>query len=139
MSYLVSAQQINRYIVFLKNKTGTPYSVSEPGKFLSPKAIERRTKQGIKISEEDFPVNPAYVAEIKAAGAKTYFSSRWMNSVLVETDQATLDQIKLLPIVDHTEYVAPNKKLGGRTRKVRSRKDASIAPYKDTIANAGHR
>src|SRR6478736_8464761 len=55
-----------------------------------------------------------------------------MNAVLVETDQATLDQIKILPVVDHTEYVAPGKKLGGRIRKVRSRKENSVAPATKT-------
>ena len=128
----VQAQQINRYVVFFKNKTGTPFSIAEPGKFLSQKAIDRRTKQGIPIIEEDLPINPAYVTEVKGTGAKAYFSSRWMNGILVEADQVTIDQIKLLPAVDHTEFVAPNKKLSGRIKKVRSRKETSIAPATKT-------
>ena len=132
LSYSLHAQQINRYLVFFKNKTGTPYSVAQPDQFLSQKAIDRRTKQGILISEEDLPVNPAYISDVKGTGAKTYFTSRWMNGVLIETDQATLDQIKLIPSVDRTEYVAPNKKLGGRIRKIRSRKENSLAPATKT-------
>jgi serine protease AprX len=128
-----NAQTVNRYVIFFKDKSGTPYSITEPKAFLSQKAIDRRTKQGIAISEEDLPVNPSYVAQVKATGANTFFPSRWMNGVLVETDEATLDQIKLLSFVDHVEYVAPNQKLSGaRIKKVRSRKDNSLAPATKT-------
>lgn len=125
-------QQINRYVVFFKDKSNTSYSISQPLQFLSQRAIDRRTRQGISVSEEDLPVNSNYINEIKAKGASTYFSSKWMNAVLIETDESTLAQIKSLSFVDHTEYVAPNKKLGGRIKKVRSKKESSLAPATQT-------
>jgi serine protease AprX len=125
----VSAQSVNRYVIFFKDKQASPFSITRPQEFLSQKSIDRRTKQGIELSEEDIPVNQSYVLQVRNAGARTFFTSRWMNALLVETDVPTLDQIKLLPFVLRTEYVAPNQKLSvGRVRKMRSRKDNSIAP-----------
>ncbi len=122
------AQTINRYIVFFKDKAATSYTVTNPQQFLSAKAIERRTKQGIAITEEDFPVNSSYISQVKATGAKTYFSSRWMNCVLVETTANVIDQIRILPTVGSIEFVAPNKKLSSaRVRKVRSKKEMTLA------------
>jgi len=125
---LISAQSVNRYIIFFKDKTSASYSVSQPQQFLSSRAIDRRSKQHIAITEEDFPVNATYVAQVKAMGAKTFFTSRWMNCLLVETNAATVDQIKLLPFVSSTEFVAPNKKLSSsRIKKNRSKKETSVA------------
>jgi hypothetical protein len=45
--------QVNRYVVFFKDKAGTPFTIDEPTEFLSLQAIERRVEQGISISQED--------------------------------------------------------------------------------------
>jgi serine protease AprX len=54
---------------------GTPFSISDPTQFLSTRSIERRQKQNISIIEEDLPVNPGYVSQVKMTGAKTFFTS----------------------------------------------------------------
>jgi serine protease AprX len=118
--------QTNRYFVFFKNKTGTPYSISDPSQFLSSKSIARRQKQGIATTEEDLPVNPSYVTQIKTTGAKTFFTSRWWNGVLVETNAATIGTINSLPFVKESILVAPGSKLiGGRNSKVKHRKNST--------------
>ncbi|MFD1140314.1 S8 family serine peptidase [Larkinella insperata] len=95
-----SAQAQNRkYLVLLKDKANSPYSVSRPEQFLSQRAILRREKQGILVQEKDLPVNPAYVSALQQAGAKIWFSSRWANAVLVETTDANLTVIRALPFV----------------------------------------
>ena len=83
--------QSNRYFVSFKDKNNSPYSVSDPGKFLSSKSIARRTKQGVSITNEDLPVNPSYISQVKALGIQTYFASKWWNGVLVQTDQAIIE------------------------------------------------
>jgi serine protease AprX len=111
--------QINRYFVSFKDKANTPYSISSPSSFLSQKSIQRRQKQNISIIEEDLPVNPLYVQQVKATGAKTFFTSKWWNGVLVQTDNTTINLVKALPFVLKTELVAPGTKLiGGRQSKV---------------------
>ena len=95
-----SVQAQNRkYLVLLKDKANSPYSISRPEEFLSQRAIQRREKQGILIQEKDLPVNPAYVSALQQVGAKIWFSSRWANAVLVETTEANLTAVRALPFV----------------------------------------
>lgn len=110
-----SAQE-NRYMVFFTDKEGVPYSVSEPTEFLSPAAVDRRLRQGIDISEQDFPVNQSYVAGVREAGASAFFTTRWLNGVLIECEPGVLPAVRSLPYVDRVELVAPLAKLqsGGR-------------------------
>lgn len=90
----------DKYWIQFKDKKGTPYSIDKPEEFLSQRAIERRKKQNIPITEIDLPVNPDYVAQIQEMGAKTGNISKWYNAVVVETeDSALLRSIMLLPFV----------------------------------------
>lgn len=93
--------QTARYTIELKDKAGTPFSLSKPSDYLSAKAIQRRQRQNISIDSTDLPVSPAYLQKIAAvAGARVMSTSRWLNNVLVETDNtATLDTIKAFPFV----------------------------------------
>ncbi|HOX82864.1 MAG TPA: S8/S53 family peptidase [Chryseolinea sp.] len=111
---------VNRYVVFFKDKVGSSYSVSNPLVFLSQRAIDRRTKQSIVVTETDFPVNQNYIDGVKATGAETYFQSRWMNALLVQCDASLLPTIEALTYVDHIEFVAPNAKLliNGRKKEI---------------------
>lgn len=98
-------------MVFFTDKTGTPYSISSPQEFLTTKSIQRRTKQGIAIGAIDLPVNPAYVAGVKATGVDVFYQTRWMNGVLVQGDQSLISNIEALSYVDRVELVAPGVKL----------------------------
>jgi serine protease AprX len=119
--------QVNRYMVFFKDKTGTPYTTANPIDFLSQKAIDRRIKQGVTVDERDLPVNNNYIQAIKDVGANVFFTSRWMNGVLVQCDASMVPSFQQLPFVDHVEFVAPNEKLqsNGRKKKINLRKNNS--------------
>lgn len=109
--------QENRYMVFFTDKDGVQYATTAPLEFLSPRAIDRRLSQGIDISEQDFPVDATYVEGVRNAGADAFFTSRWMNGVLIQSDPAVIPAIEALPYVDRVEFVAPLSKLqtgGGR-------------------------
>lgn len=92
-------QPTQKYLVLLRDKANTPYAVSRPEQFLSQRAILRRQKQNIAVLERDLPVNPAYVAQLRQAGAKIWFTSRWLNAVLIEATGATLTAVQQLPVV----------------------------------------
>lgn len=115
ISIPVSAQ-VNRYMVFFKDKAEVPFSTSQPLEFLSQKAIDRRLVQGIDITSQDFPVRAQYIEGVRNAGADAFFSTRWLNGVLVQCDPAVLPAIQSLSYVDRVEFVAPLAKLqnGGR-------------------------
>lgn len=96
LSEFSQAQTNPRYLVLFKDKAASPYSINRPTEFLSAKAIARRNKQNIAITENDFPVNPAYVTAIKQTGATVIYSSRWFNGTLVEASAGQLAAIQNL-------------------------------------------
>ena len=142
--------QVNRYMVFFKDKAGTNYQISQPLQFLSQRAIDRRIQQGIPVTQADLPVNANYIKAVRDVGANTFFSTRWMNGVLVQCDQSILSAIQSLPNVDRVEYVAPYERLltGGRRRaelKTKEIKTASSTQFQlqmiglDEMHTSGYR
>ncbi len=118
--------QTNRYFVFFKDKNGTPFTTSQPEKFLTQKAIQRRLLHSISITTEDLPVNPSYVQQVKSVGVKTFFTSKWWNGVLIEADNSLLTQIRNLSFVSKVDLVAPGTKLlGGRTKQQKQTAETS--------------
>ncbi len=113
--------QTNRYFVSFKDKANSIYSVSNPLQFLSQKSIDRRARENFTVTEEDFPVNANYVGQVKATGAEVYFTSRWFNGVLVQTNPSIVSAINTLPFVKKVELVAPDALLTGG-RKASSQK-----------------
>ncbi len=97
-------QSTTKYLVLLRDKTNSPYSVSKPEQFLSARSIQRRQKQNIAVQERDLPVNPAYITQLQQAGGKIWFPSRWLNAVLVEASEATIATIQSLPFVKGLEF-----------------------------------
>lgn len=103
-----------KFWVRFTDKDNTPYSVGAPEQFLSARAIHRRLRQNIPIHLTDLPVDPDYVAQVKATGAEVLHTSKWFNSVIVRiTDPSVLNQVLQLPFVaDHRpvgRYASPSK------------------------------
>jgi serine protease AprX len=118
----------NRYVVYFNDKANSPYSVDAPLQYLSQRAIDRRTKQGISVTTVDFPVNPTYLQAVRGSSARTFYSSRWMNCVLLQADVAQLDAIQAMPFVKGIELVAPGSYAGsGRVKTFKARKGPGIA------------
>lgn len=104
--------KVNRYVVFFENKEGTSYSIDKPEEFLSAQALKRRSNQNIEISANDLPVSQQYLDYlINLEGVDVYFSTKWMNGVLVEMDETNVDELKALEFVSGVTYVAPDSKL----------------------------
>ncbi|MBX2946910.1 MAG: S8 family serine peptidase [Cyclobacteriaceae bacterium] len=118
LSTSVGFAQVNQYMVFFTDKTGTPHSISNPATYLSAKAIQRRVTQQIAIEENDLPVNPVYIQDIKNTGASVIYKSKWLNGVLVSCDETLVPVMEALPQVRSVEYVAPgaHASAGGRKK-----------------------
>jgi subtilisin family serine protease len=95
--------------VHFKNKNNTPYSVDNPLEYLSQRALDRRAKYAIAITEEDLPVSPYYIESVSMTGAYVSASSRWSNSVLVYAEDNMLNAIHNLDCVDKVVYVKPSE------------------------------
>ena len=104
----ISNAQFSRYIIQLKDKTGSPFSISHPSQFLSQPAIDRRSRHNIPIDQNDIPVNPAYLDSIRAAGAVTILNvSKWFNQVCIKTsDAAAINKINSFSFVIKSAPVA---------------------------------
>lgn len=108
LSGLVIAQSSNtRYWVAFTDKSGSPYSLSNPQQFLSQRAINRRALHGYPVNTEDLPVNPSYVSQVQATGAIVISRSRWFNGIIVRvTNPSQITAINALPFVQSTKSVA---------------------------------
>jgi len=121
LTVTASEAQVNRYMVFFTDKTGTGHTVDHPETFLNERSIQRRVTQGITILAEDLPVTASYVADIRNTGAAVLYKSKWMNGVLVECTDAQLASINALAFVKSadTELVAPG---GSGSKRKKSNK-----------------
>jgi len=108
---------VNRYMIYLKDKTGTAYDINRPEEFLSFKAIDRRLKQHIFITKEDLPVSDVYLNNLTNQNIDLFFTSKWFNAVLAEFDDSRVADIEKIPFVKKVIYAAPGKKLSYSLRK----------------------
>ena len=133
------AQTARKYLVLLRDKTNTPYSVNRPEQFLSQRSILRRQKQNISVIERDLPVNPTYVTQLQQAGAKIWFSSRWLNAVLVEATDVTIASVQKLSFVKGLEFSRSlaNARVSANTRALSARTDKNSDSLSDAPLNYG--
>ncbi|MFZ4523450.1 MAG: S8 family peptidase [Bacteroidales bacterium] len=119
----------NKYVVFLKDKNNSPYTLSNPQEFLSQRAIERRNKFNIPFDEKDLPVTPSYISQIVATGAVALYPLKWINAVVIfAADAGILNAVATLPFVDH---ISPGNKAPHQSGKDRSaiNQIGGIPPY----------
>lgn len=94
------------YRITLTDKKGTKHSLRHPEKFLSPRSLERRARQGLTIDSTDLPVSDAYMKQIAKTGAKVLGQSKWLNTVLINGCNAErLSKIGKLNCVTKIEKV----------------------------------
>ena len=103
--------QFTRYIIKLKDKNGSPYSISDPTAYLSQRAIDRRTRYSIAIDSTDLPVNPSYVTQIKNVPGVTVLNiSKWLNAVTIQiADANALSAINGFSFVRSMSGIAAKK------------------------------
>ena len=106
---VTTAQNLAKYRIEFADKNRNPYSIEKPEDFLSQRAIQRRIKQNIAISESDLPVSPYYTDSLKSLGLRIINKSKWFNSVLIETkDTILLDTICKIAFIDSVTLVKPS-------------------------------
>jgi serine protease AprX len=88
-----------RYLLMFKDKQNTGFSMSQPEAYLSPRSIARRAKMNIKITDQDLPVSPAYLQQLKNQGIQILYPLKWVNGVVIKTTASKLNAIKQLPSV----------------------------------------
>ncbi|MGC4103085.1 S8 family serine peptidase [Ferruginibacter sp.] len=99
--FAVAGFSQTRFVVRLKDKGTSPYSLSNPSAYLTNRAIQRRTRYNIPIDSTDLPITPRYIDSIRLAGAVTILNtSKWLNQVAIQTtDAAAISKINSFPFV----------------------------------------
>ncbi|MBL7745360.1 MAG: S8 family serine peptidase, partial [Chitinophagaceae bacterium] len=103
-----SQAQFTRFIIRLKNKGATTFTFASPSAYLSPRAIDRRTRYNIAIDSTDLPVPASYINQVKAIPGVTVLNvSRWLNAIAIDTtDPNALAAINALPFVQSSSAIA---------------------------------
>lgn len=104
-----------RYLVQLKNKGGSSYTLSNPSAYLSQRSIERRTLYSIALDSTDLPVTPAYVQQIAGVpNVRVINTSRWLNQVSIQiTDAGSVDAA--LAAINSFSFVRSSAPIAART------------------------
>lgn len=90
------------YRISLSDKNNNPYSIDNPSEYLSERALAKRARFNIPITEQDLPVNPQYLQQIKAVDndIRVLCVSKWMNTTTIYCPDSTkLANIQALPFV----------------------------------------
>lgn len=129
------------YRISLSDKNNSPYSISNPSVFLSQRALDKRARFNIAITEQDFPVNPQYIQQIKAidANIQVLCTSKWMNTVTIYCPDSTKPAtISALPFVTNVLPVA-DYDLQGMKKQLQTFENNYISivsnPAKDSMAD----
>ncbi len=138
----VTYAQNNIHLIYFKDKANSPFSLTNPAEFLTEKALERRQKQNIALQIRDLPVNPDNVEKVRETGAKILYPTRWLNGLLIETDQVTLAQIQKLDCIQQTEKLSkalditpqPEREIQARNPKVLTKARLEAEDYGESLA-----
>jgi len=133
LAFAASAQVApNKFFVAFTDKNGTPYSINDPGAFLTQRSIDRRIAQGIPIVENDLPVTPSYIQQVKSLGVSILNPTKWLNGVTVyASDTSVMAAIRALSFVLHVyKSTGGNKTVPEPDNKflMESRISAVVAP-----------
>lgn len=102
----ISASEGYMFRIQLKDKGKTTYTIDKPEKFLSKRAIERRKKQDIRITDSDLPISSVYIDTIEKLGCTVVAKSKWLETISIYcTDSLFVDKINELDFVDSTTFV----------------------------------
>jgi hypothetical protein len=126
-------QKTYKFWVEFKDKAQSPYCLCRPTEFLSARALERRARANIALVENDLPVTPAYLEQLKGPGVQLHTVSRWLNAAAIIADSTVLDRIRALPFVQNIRYLGPHLKF----RNPLNRPIKSRAPLKSDPAILG--
>ena len=117
------------YWIQLKDKNGTQFQINQPEKFLSARAILRRTRQHIAIDDTDLPVSQTYLDTLKKRGLTIVHTSKWLNGVTVTTaDTVLIKKISALSFVSTIQLTKPATVLKSANQKFRIEAESGLNP-----------
>ncbi|WP_333854319.1 S8/S53 family peptidase [Epilithonimonas sp.] len=115
---LVATAQTELVFVFFKDKPNKASFYSNPLSELTQKSLDRRTNLGIALTDQDAPLEPTYIQNIKNLGFSVTDYSKWLNGVAVNATSAQIETLSQQSYVDHVESFVKNPNGGIRKQKI---------------------
>ena len=120
---LIATAQTELVFVFFKDKPNKAAFYSNPLSELSQKSLDRRTNLGIALSDQDAPIEPTYITNIRNLGFTVDDYSKWLNGVAVNATPAQIQTLSQQSYVDHVESFVRNPNGGKRQEKIEKFKE----------------
>lgn len=107
----IAQQDTLKYWIQFTDKNNSNFSINQPEAFLSPRAIERRSKINVAVTEQDLPVNQHYIDGVtQFSSVRLWNTSRWFNAMTISCwDTNDFQLISQLPFVANTQIVQRHK------------------------------
>ncbi len=130
----------DRYAVFFKYKPQQEFSLANPSKYLTNKAIQRREREKVSVDSLDLPVASFYMQGLRAHSQEILYVSKWLNAAVVVADSVEKKGMEALPYVQKVQWVAKGfisktgNKVVGEERTAPSKKWAVEESYREAAA-----
>jgi subtilisin family serine protease len=103
--------------IYFNAKPNSVFYFDAPLEMLSQRALDRRVNQNIVLDFKDIPIEPSYIAQIKAAtGIVVMAKSKWLNALHIRGNQANIEALKGLSFVEKVDFA--NKMLNQVGKKI---------------------
>ncbi len=122
---LIATAQTELVFVFFKDKPNKAAFYSSPLSELTQKSLDRRAKLGIALTDQDAPIEPSYIQNIKNLGFTVTDYSKWLNGVAVNATSAQIQTLSQQSYVDHVESFVKNPNGVIRKEKIEKFKEFS--------------
>ena len=119
---LGQAQQTELVFVFFKDKPNKANFFANPLSELSQKSLDRRTQKSIALNDQDAPIEPTYIQNVKNLGFTVTDYSKWLNGVAVNATTAQIQTLKAQSYVSHVESFVRNPNGGKKSETERPNK-----------------
>jgi len=123
---LVATAQTELVFVFFKDKPNKASFYSNPLSELTQKSLDRRNNLGIALTDQDAPIEPTYIQNIKNLGFTVTDYSKWLNGVAVNATSAQIQTLSQQSYVDHVESFVKNPNGRKRSEKIEKFKEFDI-------------
>lgn len=95
--------QTELVFVFFKDKPNKAAFYANPSIELSQKSLDRRTRLGIALNDQDAPIEASYIQNVRDLGYVVTDYSKWLNGVAVNATAAQIMQLQTLSFVQSVE------------------------------------
>ena len=95
----------DRYRIEFADKNHNTYTIGFPQYFLSERALQRRMRQGIKVTHDDLPVSKYYTDSLRRMGIEVLNTSRWYNSAIIRCSPEDIVKLRDIDFIKPTQSI----------------------------------